>query len=229
MMSTLKRTLLVVMTVGILFCAGCAPSGSGAVKAEEPPRKEVMVDLIGKTKEEVLTNLCLEETDLTEFSLNTYLTPLSISYASVSLRIMLQFGPVENVLGGITYMAEYHGEPERAAKEMLAVAKQIQAALGKPDEGSSSPAWEMTESEIVTAITTQNHLERLSKQHSWYLDPVSNHMEDYINELVQTPLYQGYQNLDMKPGYQCQLVLSAYEDGVTAYLLLNYNITTVPS
>lgn len=228
MMKILKRILPVLLIVGMLLCAGCAPSGDNVARAEEPPRNDTMVDLIGKTKDEVLTFLSLEETDLTEFSLDTYKTPLEITYVGVKMHLLLQFGPIENVLNGITYMAEYQGEPERAAKEMLAVAKEIQGVFGTPDVGNNAPVWEMTESDIATAITKKN----LSKEHTWFMEgPASNFMEDYINKLAETPLYKGYQEMNMKPGYRCNLLASAYteegEDTPTAYLLLVYNIGAV--
>lgn len=221
-----KRIFLIVLAVGMLFCAGCAPSGDSAPKAQQPPKNEILADLIGKTKEEVLTVLSLEETDLTEYSLGTYMTPITVTYADVDLRLMLSFGPMEDILGGYTYIAEYTGEPERAAKEILAVAKEIHSALGTPATG----AWEATEEELVTAITT----EKLREKHTWYMEqPAGNDMEDYIAELAETPLYQGYQELNRKPGFLCELVLSAYPkegaDTTTASVQLIYCIGLVPS
>lgn len=221
-----KRIFLVVLAIGMLFCGGCAPSGDNAPRAQEPPKNEILADLIGKPKEDVLTTLSLEETDLTEYSLGTYMTPITITYVDVDLRLMLSFGPIEDILGGYTYIAEYTGEPERAAKEILAVAKEIHGALGTPATG----AWETTENELVTAITTK----KLQEKHIWYMErPASNDMEDFIAKLTETPLYQGYQELNRKPGFLCELVLSAYPkeeaDTVTAFLQLVYCIGLVPS
>lgn len=229
MMKTLKRTLPILLIIGMLFCAGCASSGGNTPKAEEPSRNETMLDLIGMPKDEVLTALSLEEADLTEYSPDTYMTPAEITYVGVKMRILLQFATIEDtpVLNGFTYMAEYQNEPDRAAKEMLAVTKEIQAVYGTPDVGSSSPAWEMTESEIAAAITDQKR--PLANEYKWFMEePASSYMEDYINQVAQLPAYQ---QLSMEPGYRCLLRLSAYtqegEDKPTAFLQLIYEVGAV--
>lgn len=239
MMKTLKGTLSIVIIVGILFCTGCAlqPKVEETPKAQEPPGNEAMVDLIGKTRDDVLTALSLKETDLTEYAPYAYMTPLEITYQDVKMQVLLELVPIdedgEDVCDGIWYLAQYQGEPERAAKEMLAVAKEIQAAFGTPDVGGKNvggkqpPAWEMTESELSAAITEGD----MSKTYTWYIDePVSDHMKDYINKKAQRPEYIQNQ-VPYEPGYQCELTLTAFtqagEDTVSAYIHLRYQIGAV--
>lgn len=225
-MKTLQKLLVIALVVAMLGCAGCAPSGGNTAQADEPPGNDVMVGLIGKTKTEVLTSLSLKEEDLTEFSLYNYMTPLEISYVGVKMNVLLQFGPFDDILNGVIYMAAYEDEAEHAAKDMLAVAKEMQAAFGTPDFGNASRAWEMSEEEIVTAITDDKHL---AKEHYWYItDRATSSMKDYMEKLAETDLYQGYNTMGMACGYQCSLALSAYEEetkeAATACIFITYCI-----
>ncbi|MBO5836338.1 MAG: hypothetical protein J6Q92_00410 [Oscillospiraceae bacterium] len=235
----LKRISIILLISALLFCTGCAqqPKIEETHKAQEPPGNAAMVDLIGKTKDQVLTTLSLKETDLTEHSLYVYKTPLEITYQDVKMHVLLEFVPIEedgeDMCDGIWYLAQYQGEPERAAKEMLAVAKEIQAAFGTPDVGGKNvggkqpPAWEMTESELSADITKGD----MSKSYAWYIEqPVSDHMKDYINKKAQRPEYIQNQ-VPYEPGYQCELTLTAFTpeggDTVSAYIHLRYQIGAV--
>ncbi len=239
MAQILKRKSIILLISALLFCTGCAlqPKVEETPKAQEPPGNAAMVDLIGKTKDQVLTTLSLKEADLTEHSLYAYKTPLEITYQDVKMQVLLDLAPVEEdgqaICNGIWYLAQYQGEPERTAKEMLAVAKEIQAVFGIPDVGGKNvggkqpPAWEMTESELSAAITEGD----MSKTYTWYIDePVSDHMKDYINKKAQRPEYIQDQ-VPYEPGYQCELTLTAFTqaggDTVSAYIHLRYQIGAV--
>ncbi len=238
-MKTLKGISTILLIVSLLLCVGCAnqPKTEETPKPQEPPGNAAMVDLIGKSKDEALTALSLEETDLTEHSLYAYKTPLEITYQDVKMQVLLELAPVEKngeaMCDGIWYLAQCQDQPEQAAKEMLSVAKEIQAVFGIPDVGGKNvggkqhPAWEMTESELSAAITKGD----LSRTYIWYIDePVSDHMKDYINKIAQRPEYIQNQ-VPYEPGYQCELTLAAFtpegEDTVTAYINLRYQIGTV--
>ena len=234
MMKTLKGTLSIVIIVGILFCTGCAlqPKVEETPKAQEPPGNEAMVDLIGKTKPEVLTELSLEEQDLTEYALYAYKTPLEITYQDVKMQVLLELAPIEkdgdDMCDGIWYLTQCQDNPELAAKEMLAVAKEIQAVFGTPDVGGKkNPAWEMTEQELSAAVSKGD----MSMTYTWYIDePVSEHMKDYINKVAQRPEYAQNQG-PYEPGYLCELSLSAFipegEETVSSYIHLRYQIGAV--
>lgn len=238
-MKTLKGISTILLIVSLLLCTGCAqqPKTEETPKAQEPPGNAAMVDLIGKTKDQVLTTLSLKETDLTEHSLYAYKTPLEITYQDVKMQVLLELAPVEEngeaMCDGIWYLAQCQDQPEQAAKQMLAVAKEIQAVFGIPDVGGKNvggkqpPAWEMTESELSAAITEGD----MSKTYTWYIDePVSDHMKDYINKKAQRPEYIQNQ-VPYESGYQCELTLAAFtpegEDAVTAYINLRYQIGAV--
>ena len=235
----LCTTVALMHIIYLLFCTGCAlqPKVEETPKAQEPPGNAAMVDLIGKTREEVLTALSLKEADLIEHSLYVYKTPLEITYQDVKLQVLLELVPIEedgkDVCDGIWYLAQYQGESERAAKEMLAVAKEIQAVFGAPDVGGKNvggkqpPAWEMTESELSADITKGD----MSKSYAWYIEqPVSDHMKDYINTVAKRPEYIQNQ-VPYESGYQCELTLTAFtpegEDTVSAYIHLRYQIGAV--
>lgn len=223
----------------LLLCAGCSqqPKAEETPKSQEPPGNAAMVDLIGRTKDEVLTALSLEEADLIEHSLYVYKTPLEITYQDVKLQVLLELVPIEedgkDVCDGIWYLAQCQDNPELAAKEMLAVSKEIQGVFGTPDVGGNNingkqpPVWEMPESDISTAITKGD----LSRTYTWYIEqPASDHMKDYINKVAQRPEYL-QDMVPYEPGYLCELNVSAFtpegEDTVSAYIHLRYQIGAV--
>lgn len=233
-MKRLQRVFTVLTVLAMLLCTGCAPSGAAEGKAEQLPRYDELTALIGQSKEAVLNSLSLQEADLTEFAQYEYMTPIEVEYGDVKLKIKLVFTPLPDIdiLNGVSYVAVYQNEPERAAKEMLSTAKKLQTFLGESDSGNNyEPAWEMSEDEIVETISSKK---TLSKLHYWYMtDKATDTMKSYMQKLKETDLYKQYESLGMNPGYLCELNLSAYiagtDEEASAYLMITYCIGREPS
>lgn len=144
--------LVCLLFFAVLVCTGCGASkekAGGGINAL--PRYEELSSLIGSTKADTLSALGLQEVDLVEVVDNQYKTPLVVEYAGARFDVLLHFNYYEDSLGRIEYLSECSDRAE-AAKNIQAIAKALDSAVGNPTAANSQNIVEIPEAELAKAV-----------------------------------------------------------------------------
>lgn len=151
-MKKIKAYISCVLAFLVLACTGCAASGGKEKSGSNGlPRYEELSALIGLAKADTLDALGLQEEDLVKVIDNQYKTPIVLEYAGFRFDVLLHFNAFEDSLGAIEYVSECSDRSE-AARNIHAIAKSLDSAVGKTSAVNSQNISEMQESELAKAI-----------------------------------------------------------------------------
>jgi len=213
---------LCVLIISLLFTA-CKNSEEKTPSGKHLPEYEKLTALIGKSKTEALKALSLEESDLSEFIPYEYDLPMEISYNGVKLRTGIAFiYKNENLLNTISYRAVYVGNPEQAAKDITAVASELNKLMGTPNyETQTGIIAEMKEESLLKAIKEEK---KLSNDDGWDItNQAPDHIKQYMKNLVDQSWWTESYG-EKEPKYILMLQIGYSEDTDTTCIQICYTV-----
>ena len=175
-MKTYFKIVISALLIIALLCTGCGSTGDVAnpENIKELPRYEELTALIGLSPEEVRQKV---QWDLTETELeydDMYQTPIELELCDVDLYIMLAENSMVGKIDSVLYCADYTNDNEKAAEDILKIAKHLGSTIGKNTQLQQWDLFEMTQEELLEMFE-----DRLSREIEWDLSPVAtqSHME----------------------------------------------------
>ena len=209
------RIIISALLIIALLCTGCS-STDDAAKPEnikELPRYEELTALIGLSPEEVRQKV---QWDLTETELahdDMYQTSVEVEFCDVDLYIMLAENSMVEKIDAILYCADYTNENEKAAKDILKIAKHLGSIIGKNTQLEQWNLFEMTQEEVLEELND----ERL-REIEWDLTPVATQSQKEYMELSSSVWESVSEGHRMVLVYALEMKVTHIED--TIYLRL---------
>ena len=212
----------IALSLVALLLFGCASSGGNSPSGKHLPEYEKLTALIGGTKAQALKALNLEEKDLTKFVDYDYSLPMEVEYGGVKLQPGIEFiyGD-ENLLNAINYRAAYQGNPEQAAKDMVAVAAELKKQMGAPDhDAHRGIISDFKEEDLLKALERKN----LSNEDYWDITDIApDNVKEHINELSSQSWWKNAYN-GKSARYFLLLEIDYIDTTDTAYISIRYTV-----
>ena len=215
-----RNSIILILFLVMLLFFGCADSEGKSSLGKHLPEYEKLTALIGGTKAEALEALNLQEKDLTKFVEYDYSLPMEVEYGGVKLQPGIEFiyGD-ENSLNGIHYRAAYKGNPEQAAKDMVAVSAQLKKLLGSPDyDAHRGVISDFNEEDLRKALDEK----RLSNEDYWDITDIApDNVKEYMKNLSEQSWWGEVYN-GKEARYFLLLEIDYIESTDTAYISIRY-------
>lgn len=129
----IRRILLCILALSMLFTAGCASSSKSGGLANPPDHSEAEA-LIGLAKTEALEKLGVSENDCSEHPrmAQAYRTTKTVEFAGLTFDLCLVYNSIESegttkeIVDSVQYLAVHEGAPSDYAKAVSTVAKALE-------------------------------------------------------------------------------------------------------
>lgn len=204
----------VVLSVVVAVCFLTNPPAKAKPEnIKELPRYEELTALIGLSPEEVEQKV---QWDLTETELeydDMYQTPIEVEICDVDLYIMLAENSMVGKIDSVLYCADYTNDNEKAAEDILKIAKHLGSTIGKNTQLQQWDLFEMTQEEVLEELND----ERL-REIEWDLTPVATQSQKEYMELSSSVWESVNEGSRLVLVYALEMKVTRVED--TIYLRL---------
>ena len=167
-----------------LLCA-CSTTKNTAKpeNVKELPRYEELSALIGLSAEEVEQKMQWELTETEPAYDYIYQTPIEVEFCGVDLRVELAENKKLEKINSVLYRADYTNDNEKAAEDILKIAKHLGSTIGKDTQLTQWNLFDMTKEEMlevlgdntagdiewdITSVATQSHKEYMELHSDWW-------------------------------------------------------------
>jgi len=160
------------LVIALLCACGSTNNTAKPENVKELPRYEELSALIGLSAEEVEQKVQWELTE-TELAYDyIYQTPIEVEFCDVDLRIDLADNPKVGKINSVLYRADYTNDNEKAAEDILKIAKYLGSIIGKDTQLAHLDFFEMTQEELLEALEKNSQYEI-----EWDITPVATQLQ----------------------------------------------------
>lgn len=149
-----KRVLAIaaVLVCILLLCVGCAPSASSP--PPYPPYAENVCSMLGQDMKTVLEKIGLSTEDFV-YEHSSYYYKETVEFCGYAFRMRITPWRSTNLVQSISYVLEYKGEPENAAKAIIEIREKMITGDGLIRPNSSNKDQKMP----LEAVTAEELIE----------------------------------------------------------------------
>ncbi len=171
------------LIIGLLCACSGTDNTAKPENIKELPRYEELSALIGLSVEEVEQKMQWELTETEPAYDYIYQTPIEVELCGVDLRVELAENEKLEKINSVLYRADYTNDNEKAAEDILKIAKHLGSTIGKDTQLTQWNLFDMTKEEMleilgdntagdiewdITSVATQSHKEYMELHSDWW-------------------------------------------------------------
>lgn len=175
-----KIAASVLLIIGLLCACSGTDNTAKPENIKELPRYEELSALIGLSVEEVKQQVQWELTETDPAYDDIYQTPIKVEFCGVDLRVELAEYPVVGKINSVLYRADYTNDNEKAAEDILKIAKHLGSTIGKDTQLTQWNLFEMTKEEVLEVL-----VDNTARDIEWDITPVATQLQKEYMDSVQ--------------------------------------------